>query len=96
MTSLEDTPEFQKLLTLFQEMPPNRKRALLDYLEHENTTDVMQESDEGFTLPPKFVAMIHRFQALPEDKQHAILESLADKSNTEVAQILSEVFGHEE
>ncbi len=96
MTRLEDTYEFQKLLRLFQEMPPNRKRALLDHLEHEDTTGVMHESDEGLTLAPELVAMIYRFQGLPTDKQRAILESFANKSNTEVAQILSEVFGHDQ
>jgi hypothetical protein len=96
MTRLEDTPEMQELIRLFQEMTPQRQDALLDYLDREATTDVVQEPDEGLTLSPELVARIHRFQRLPEDRQLAILDTLARKNTTDVLQYLTEVLGHED
>lgn len=91
MIPLEDAPEFQKLLRLFHEMPPNRQQALLNYLEHEDTRAAVHEPDDGLTLSPELTAMIARFHGLPEQKQCAILELLAHESTTGVAHNFREV-----
>jgi hypothetical protein len=100
MKRLEDTPNFQELVRLFQEMPPDRKRALLDYLDHESTADVVQgvvdEPDNGLTLSPAMIALIQKFQGLPDDKQRTILESLAHKSTTDVVQMIGEMIDEDE